>query len=132
MSTTLCNGQMAWTQANCPIKASAGINRLSLWRILLSIIIINHRTSRLGFDGVESVKRHPFFKNEQWTFPDIRKSVPPLVFEMSSDDDTRNFDEVSEQGRTKCSVTKSTEHLQYSGNATEVLPNCGSFAGNCE
>ena len=52
------------------------------------------RTSRLGFDGADSVKRHPFFKNEQWTFANIRHSVPPIVHEMSSDDDTRNFDEV--------------------------------------
>ena len=48
----------------------------------------------MGFDGADSVKRHPFFKNEQWTFANIRHSVPPIVHEMSSDDDTRNFDEV--------------------------------------
>ena len=57
--------------------------------------IVVFRTSRLGFDGADSVKRHPFFKNEQWTFANIRHSVPPIVHEMSSDDDTRNFDEAS-------------------------------------
>ena len=37
---------------------------------------------------------HHFFKNEQWTFNSIRHSVPPIVHDLSGDDDTRNFDDV--------------------------------------
>lgn len=32
------------------------------------------RTVRLGRTGVEEIKRHPFFKNDQWTFDNIRES----------------------------------------------------------
>lgn len=28
---------------------------------------------RLGKDGVESIKQHPFFQNDEWTFETIRK-----------------------------------------------------------
>ena len=52
------------------------------------------RLSRLGFHGTEEVKAHPFFKNDQWNFSSIRHAVPPIVHELSGDDDTRNFDDV--------------------------------------
>lgn len=29
---------------------------------------------RLGRDGIENIKAHPFFKNDEWTFEDIRES----------------------------------------------------------
>lgn len=32
------------------------------------------REVRLGRNGVEEIKRHPFFKNDQWTFETIRDS----------------------------------------------------------
>lgn len=32
------------------------------------------RGVRLGRNGVEEIKRHPFFKNDQWTFDTIRDS----------------------------------------------------------
>lgn len=53
-----------------------------------------YRKSRLGNKGVAEVKDHAFFKNDTWNFKSIRDCVPPIVCELSGDDDTRNFDDV--------------------------------------
>lgn len=52
---------------------------------------------RLGRSGIEDIKRHPFFENDQWTWDNLRESVPPVVPELSSDDDTRNFEDIEEE-----------------------------------
>ena len=52
------------------------------------------RTQRLGRVGVEEIKCHKFFINDQWTFDSIRDCVPPVVPDLSGDDDTSNFDDV--------------------------------------
>uniref|UniRef100_A0A4W6FB69 non-specific serine/threonine protein kinase n=1 Tax=Lates calcarifer TaxID=8187 RepID=A0A4W6FB69_LATCA len=57
---------------------------------------LTDREVRLGRNGVEEIKRHPFFKNDQWTFDTIRDSVAPVVPELSSDIDTSNFDEIED------------------------------------
>ncbi|KAK3553329.1 hypothetical protein QTP70_000841 [Hemibagrus guttatus] len=57
---------------------------------------LTDREVRLGQNGVEEIKRHPFFKNDQWTFDTIRDSVAPVVPELSSDIDTSNFDDIEE------------------------------------
>lgn len=57
---------------------------------------LTDREVRLGRNGVEEIKRHPFFKNDQWTFDTIRETVAPVVPELSSDIDTSNFDEIEE------------------------------------
>lgn len=54
---------------------------------------LTDRTLRLGRNGVAEIKCHKFFENDTWTFENIRQSVPPVVPELSGDDDTRNFDE---------------------------------------
>jgi len=69
--------------------------------------------TRLGYNGSEEVKSHPFFKNEQWNFNTIRNSVPPIVHDLSGDDDTRNFDDVEENEAP-----------------TENFPTPKAFAGN--
>ncbi|XP_035908126.1 rho-associated protein kinase 1 isoform X2 [Anopheles stephensi] len=55
---------------------------------------LTDRTVRLGRHSVDEIKSHPFFVNDTWTFENVRDSVPPVVPELSSDDDTRNFVEV--------------------------------------
>ncbi|XP_062378079.1 rho-associated protein kinase 2 isoform X2 [Sardina pilchardus] len=57
---------------------------------------LTDRDIRLGRNGVEEIKRHPFFKNDQWTFDTIRDTVAPVVPELSSDIDTSNFDEIED------------------------------------
>ncbi|XP_067242619.1 rho-associated protein kinase 2 isoform X3 [Chanodichthys erythropterus] len=57
---------------------------------------LTDREVRLGRNGVEEIKRHPFFRNDQWTFSTIRETAAPVVPELSSDIDTSNFDEIEE------------------------------------
>ena len=75
------------------------------------------RTQRLGRNGVEEIRNHKFFVNDQWTFETIRdckflfamihlfllikkyvcfnlSGVPPVVPDLNGDDDTSNFDDV--------------------------------------
>lgn len=55
---------------------------------------LTDRTKRLGKNNVEEIKKHPFFINDQWTFDNLRESVPPVVPELTGDDDTSNFDDI--------------------------------------
>ncbi|KAM6915752.1 LOW QUALITY PROTEIN: rho-associated protein kinase 2-like [Xenentodon cancila] len=57
---------------------------------------LTDRFVRLGRTGVDEIKRHPFFKNDQWTFDNIRDTVAPVVPELQSDIDTSNFDDIEE------------------------------------
>uniref|UniRef100_A0A8C1UAB9 non-specific serine/threonine protein kinase n=1 Tax=Cyprinus carpio TaxID=7962 RepID=A0A8C1UAB9_CYPCA len=54
---------------------------------------LSDREVRLGRSGVDEIKCHPFFKNDQWTFDTIRDTMAPVVPELSSDIDTSNFDD---------------------------------------
>lgn len=74
---------------------------------------LTERTLRLGKNGVQEIKRHPFFQNDQWEFDNIRECVPPVVPELSSDDDTSNFEEVEKDDSTE-----------------ETFPSIKAFAGN--
>ncbi|XP_046412963.1 rho-associated, coiled-coil containing protein kinase 2 isoform X1 [Neodiprion pinetum] len=58
---------------------------------------LTDRTKRLGRNGVNEIKCHAFFKNDQWTFENLRECVPPVVPELSGDDDTSNFDDVDKE-----------------------------------
>ncbi|XP_063242654.1 rho-associated protein kinase 2 [Bacillus rossius redtenbacheri] len=55
---------------------------------------LTDRTQRLGRSGVEEIKSHNFFQNDQWTFDNLRDCVPPVVPELAGDDDTSNFDDL--------------------------------------
>uniref|UniRef100_A0A8C6MC14 non-specific serine/threonine protein kinase n=1 Tax=Nothobranchius furzeri TaxID=105023 RepID=A0A8C6MC14_NOTFU len=55
---------------------------------------LTDRFVRLGRTGVDEIKRHPFFRNDQWTFDNIRDTVAPVVPELHSDIDTSNFDDI--------------------------------------
>jgi Rho-associated protein kinase 2 len=58
-------------------------------------------STRLGRNGVDEIKRHKFFVNDQWTFDNIRDSVPPVIPELSGDDDTSNFDDIEKEDTTE-------------------------------
>lgn len=66
-----------------------------------------------GKNNVEEIKNHPFFINDQWSFENLRESVPPVVPELTGDDDTSNFDDYEKD--------ESPE---------EVFPVPNSFIGN--
>uniref|UniRef100_A0A6P7F7B7 Rho-associated protein kinase let-502 n=1 Tax=Diabrotica virgifera virgifera TaxID=50390 RepID=A0A6P7F7B7_DIAVI len=52
------------------------------------------RNKRLGRNSVEEIKLHPFFiNNENWTFSNLRDMAPPVVPELTGDDDTSNFED---------------------------------------
>ncbi|XP_028252576.1 rho-associated protein kinase 2-like isoform X3 [Parambassis ranga] len=74
---------------------------------------LTDRKVRLGRSGVDEIKCHPFFKNDQWTFENIRDTVAPVVPELKGDIDTSNFDDIEDD----------------KGNA-ETFPPPRAFVGN--
>lgn len=57
---------------------------------------LTNQSERLGKNGVEEIKAHPFFKNESWNFDNIHQSVPPVIPDLKSDDDTSNFEDIDD------------------------------------
>ncbi|KAK2493511.1 hypothetical protein MC885_021542 [Smutsia gigantea] len=57
---------------------------------------LTDREVRLGRNGVEEIKQHPFFKNDQWNWGNIRETAAPVVPELSSDIDSSNFDDIED------------------------------------
>lgn len=57
---------------------------------------LTDREHRLGRNGIEDIKAHRFFNNNNWDWNTIRRSVPPVVPELSGDTDTSNFDDIEE------------------------------------
>ncbi|XP_065484418.1 rho-associated protein kinase 1 isoform X1 [Caloenas nicobarica] len=57
---------------------------------------LTDREVRLGRNGVEEIKRHLFFKSDQWAWETLRDTVAPVVPDLSSDIDTSNFDDLEE------------------------------------
>uniref|UniRef100_A0A452RYH6 Rho-associated protein kinase 2 n=1 Tax=Ursus americanus TaxID=9643 RepID=A0A452RYH6_URSAM len=57
---------------------------------------LTDREVRLGRNGVEEIKQHPFFKNDQWNWDNIRETAAPVVPELSSDVDSSNFDDIED------------------------------------
>lgn len=79
---------------------------------------LTDRSVRLGNKGIDEVKNHPFFKNDIWDFNTIRENVPPVVHELSGDDDTRNFDDVENEAPIESFPTPKAfagNHLPFVG-----------------
>uniref|UniRef100_A0A670Z7N1 non-specific serine/threonine protein kinase n=1 Tax=Pseudonaja textilis TaxID=8673 RepID=A0A670Z7N1_PSETE len=57
---------------------------------------LTDRDVRLGRNGVEEIKSHLFFKNDQWDWNNIRDTAAPVVPELSSDIDSSNFDDIED------------------------------------
>ncbi|KAM6271263.1 rho-associated protein kinase 2 isoform 1-T1 [Spheniscus humboldti] len=57
---------------------------------------LTDRDVRLGRNGVEEIKHHPFFKSDQWNWDNIRETAAPVVPELSSDIDSSNFDDIED------------------------------------
>ena len=52
--------------------------------------LICDASQRLGRNGIQDFKQHPFFKGVDWD--NIRSQTPPYIPEFTSDSDTRNFE----------------------------------------
>ncbi|XP_078449878.1 rho-associated protein kinase 2-like isoform X2 [Lampetra planeri] len=74
---------------------------------------LTERDVRLGKNGFAEIKCHDFFKNDQWTWENIRETSAPVVPELSSDTDTSNFDEI-----------------ENDKSADETFPQPKAFVGN--
>ncbi|XP_044537387.1 rho-associated protein kinase 1-like [Gracilinanus agilis] len=55
---------------------------------------ITDRKVRLGRNGVEEIKGHLFFKNDEWAWETLRDTVAPIIPDLSSDIDTSHFDDI--------------------------------------
>ncbi|XP_077300753.1 rho associated coiled-coil containing protein kinase isoform X2 [Arctopsyche grandis] len=80
---------------------------------------LTDRTKRLGRSNVNEIKDHPFFINDQWSFENLRDAAPPVVPELSSDDDARNFDDIEKSDALDASFpdpkTFAGNHLPFVG-----------------
>ncbi|XP_044537228.1 rho-associated protein kinase 1-like [Gracilinanus agilis] len=61
--------------------------------------LLTDRKVRLGRNGVEEIKGHLFFKDDQWAWETLRDTVAPVVPDLSSDIDTNNFDDLEQHNR---------------------------------
>ena len=50
---------------------------------------------RLGMNGVEEIKSHPFFEGIDWK--NMRNMKAPFIPDLSSDDDCKRFDKFDEE-----------------------------------
>ena len=55
--------------------------------------LVNNSKNRLGKNGSQEIKAHPFFKGVNWL--KIKEMKPPFIPELSSDYDVKYFDEFS-------------------------------------
>ncbi|KAL5456925.1 hypothetical protein EMCRGX_G034152 [Ephydatia muelleri] len=74
---------------------------------------------RLGRNGAAEVKAHPFFKQDDWAWTNIRQCMAPVTPELKSDEDTQYFDEIEEDREKPDGFPKSKEftgnHLPFVG-----------------
>uniref|UniRef100_A0A1I7TWZ5 Rho-associated protein kinase let-502 n=1 Tax=Caenorhabditis tropicalis TaxID=1561998 RepID=A0A1I7TWZ5_9PELO len=54
---------------------------------------------RLGKNSVDEIRNHKFFKNDEWTFETLRDATPPIIPNLTSDDDTTNFEPLETRDR---------------------------------
>jgi hypothetical protein len=57
--------------------------------------LVNDSEVRLGRNGADEIKKHPFFDGIDW--PNIRKVKAPNIPKVSSEISTENFDKFDEQ-----------------------------------
>jgi len=73
-----------------PVDANLSLEADNLIRKLVTV-----PETRLGVNGADEIKNHPFFKGIDWN--KIKKTKSPFVPQLSSDWDTKYFDTFNEQ-----------------------------------
>jgi serum/glucocorticoid-regulated kinase 2 len=63
-------------------------------RSVLTGLLTREPTQRLGVNGADVIKRHPFFEKIDWTLLLQKKIQPPFKPSVSSPVDVSNFDTV--------------------------------------
>ena len=90
-STETCKKIINW-ESNLEIRSEANISKEAI-DILKKLI--NDPEKRLGRNGAEEVKQHPFFKNVDWKH--VKETmIPPFIPELKNIFDTKYFDEYEE------------------------------------
>jgi serine/threonine kinase 38 len=90
-STETCRKILDWKN-NLEIKPEVNISKEAI-DILKKLI--NDPEKRLGRNGADEIKKHPFFKNIDWQH--IKETlVPPFIPELSGPYDTTYFDDYEE------------------------------------
>ena len=90
-STETCKKILDW-ENNLEIRPEANISKEAV-DILKRLI--NDPEKRLGRNGAEEVKQHPFFKNVDWKH--VKETmIPPFIPQLKGPFDTRYFDEYEE------------------------------------
>uniref|UniRef100_A0A674I671 non-specific serine/threonine protein kinase n=1 Tax=Terrapene triunguis TaxID=2587831 RepID=A0A674I671_9SAUR len=88
--------------------------------------LLCHQELRLGQNGIEDFKRHPFFESIDWD--NIRASTPPYVPEVNSPADTSNFD-VDDDTLKELETLPPVSHSAFTGHH---LPFVGfTFTSGC-
>jgi len=86
-----CQKIVSWKKYfTIPIDANLSLEADNLIRRLVTV-----PEARLGLNGAEEIKKHPFFKGVEWD--NIRYTKAPFIPELSSEWDIRYFDTFPEQ-----------------------------------
>jgi serine/threonine kinase 38 len=86
-----CQKIVRWKQHfSIPIDANLSKEAESLIKKL-----VTHPEQRLGYNGADEIKKHPFFKNFNWNH--IKHNKAPFIPECDNDWDTKYFDKFTEQ-----------------------------------
>ena len=86
-----CQKIVSWKKYfTIPLDANLSLEADNLIRRLITV-----SETRLGLNGVEEIKKHPFFKGIDWD--NVRKMKSPFIPDLCSDHDTKYFDTFPEQ-----------------------------------